>query len=184
MVEKKGVRELVDTILDNQDLKEYRFIFIGGGTLLDELIEKVETKGAENIFFKGWLETDDVVNYYKKVDALILPSHAEGFPNVILEALNYKLPIIATDIGGISESVIDNYNGFLIEPKDKVKLYKSIKKIGESQEIKEKFSKNCENILKQNHTIKINCKKIFDLFKLKKDIHEKNSAIDYRYNNI
>ena len=165
MVEKKGVNDLVDTILENQALKKYKFVFIGGGTLLDSLIEKVNSHGAKNIIFKGWLDSDEVSAYYQSVDALILPSHAEGFPNVILEALNYRLPIIATDVGGISESVIEQYNGFLMKPKDKIKLFNSIQAIGDSLEIRKKFSRNSEDILKKNHTIENNCQIIFDLFK-------------------
>lgn len=164
MVQEKGIVELIDTILEHQDLERYEFIFIGGGTLLDELNQKVKSIGAENISFKGWLESSSVSHYYEKVDCLILPSHAEGFPNVILESLNHRLPIIATNVGGISESVVDGYNGFLIEPKDKIGLYKSIKKMGESSELRENFSKNSEDILKKNHAIDVNCSKIFKLF--------------------
>jgi glycosyltransferase involved in cell wall biosynthesis len=167
MVKEKGVNELVDVILEYRDLKKYEFIFIGGGTLLKELQQKIEKSGVNNVFFKGWLDSSIVASYYEKVDVLVLPSYAEGFPNVILEALNYRLPIIATDVGGISESVIDGYNGFLIEPKDKQKLYNSIKRIGELEVVREKFSKNSGDILKKNHSIEVNCNKIFELFKIK-----------------
>ena len=95
---------------------------------------------------------------------MILPSYAEGFPNVISEALNYRLPIISTNVGGISESVRDNFNGLLIEPKNRFQLYKSIRRLGESRELREKFSKNSEEILKSNHSIDINCQKLFSLF--------------------
>jgi len=175
IVKKKGVNELLDIILKYQELKEYQFIFIGGGTLLDELIQRVKINGAKNVLFKGWLNEDEVSKYYQKADALILPSYTEGFPNVISEALNYRLPIIATNVGGIAESVIDNHNGFLIEPKDRVKLYKSIKKIGESKELRERFSKNSEKILKENHLIEKNCEKLFNLFNIKYSIRGDNT---------
>jgi len=164
MVEKKGIIELIDVILEHRDLDNYEFIFIGGGTLLDEYRAKIETLGITNIQLKGWMNSKDITSFYEKADALILPSHAEGFPNVILEALNYKLPVISTDVGGVAESVIDNSNGFLFEPKDKKRLYENIKKIGSSLALREEFSKNSEDILKRNHSIDINCKKIFDLF--------------------
>ena len=164
MVEKKGIIELIDVILEHRDLDNYEFIFIGGGTLLDEYRAKIETLGITNIQLKGWMNSKDITSFYEKADALILPYHAEGFPNVILEALNYKLPVISTDVGGVAESVIDNSNGFLFEPKDKKRLYENIKKIGSSLALREEFSKNSEDILKRNHSIDINCKKIFDLF--------------------
>ena len=162
VVEKKGVRDLIEIILKYKDLNRYKFIIVGGGTLLDELKDK--TKGLDNIFFKDWLDSDEVIKLYKSSDVLILPSYAEGFPNVISEALNYRLPIISTNVGGISESVKDNFNGLLIEPKNRFQLYKSIRRLGESRELREKFSKNSEEILKSNHSIDINCQKLFSLF--------------------
>jgi len=165
MVKEKGVNELLDVILENRDLDRFDFIFIGGGTLLEDLRQKVEKNiNINNIKFTGWLEHNKVESYLKKSDVLILPSHAEGFPNVILEALNYGLPIISTDVGAISESVIDNYNGFLIKPKDKDKLLSSILKLGKSKKLREKFSINSRKVLVQNHSIEKNCNKILNLF--------------------
>lgn len=165
IVEKKGVSDLVNVILKHSDLKKYNFIFVGGGSLLDEL--RYKSRDLPNIKFTGWLTQDEVAKIYERVDVLILPSYAEGFPNVISEALNYRLPIISTDVGGISESVIDNYNGFLIKPKDRLKLYKSIRRLGESKELKEKFSKNAQKILYKNHSIDNNSKKLFELFNIR-----------------
>lgn len=165
MVEKKGVRELINVILENRTLDKFNFIFIGGGTLLEELKCKVEDSPSTNIHFTGWLEKSEVLPYYRKVDGLILPSYAEGFPNVVLEALNHRLPVIATDVGAISESIIDGKNGFLIEAKNEQELLSSILKLGASKKLRVEFSKNSEKILINNHSIDNNCKKIFNLFK-------------------
>ena len=165
MVKEKGVKELIDTVLENRTLDRFNFIFIGGGTLLEELKSKVEKSDSTNIHFTGWLEKSEIIPYYKKADGLILPSHAEGFPNVILEALNYRLPVIATDVGAVSESIIDGKNGFLIEAKNKEELLSSILKLGASKKLREEFSLNSEKILIDNHSIDNNCKKIFNLFK-------------------
>ncbi len=164
VVEKKGVVDLIDVILKHKDLNGYRFIFVGGGTLLDKLKERA--KGRDNIIFKGWLDSDKVAELYKSSDVLILPSYAEGFANVISEALNYRMPIISTNVGGVSESVKENYNGFLIEPKNSFQLYKSIRRLGDSRELRELFSKNSEKILIKNHSINRNCNKLFRLFNI------------------
>ena len=165
MVKEKGVNELVELILTHRSLDNFNFIFIGGGTLLEALQTKVKEQNIKNVFFKGWLDNKEVLPYYKNVDALILPSYAEGFPNVILEALHYRLPIIATNVGAIYESVIDNENGFLIPPKNKEKLLEAILALGNSKTLREKFSANSEKILIQNHSIEKNCQTIFNLFK-------------------
>jgi len=164
IVEKKGVLDLIEVLLKHKDLNHYKFIFVGGGTLLEEL--KNKTKDKNNIIFEGWLDSKEISKIYNRADVLVLPSYAEGFPNVISEALNYRLPIISTNVGGISESVKDKYNGILIEPKNSFQLYKSIRRLGEDRELREKFSKNSEEILKNNHSIDINCKKLFNLFNI------------------
>ena len=50
------------------------------------------------------------INLYRDIDALILPSYNEGMPVVILEAMSYGLPVIATSVGGIPEIMEDGKN--------------------------------------------------------------------------
>ena len=163
-VKKKGILELFDVIESHDDLKPYRFKFAGGGTLLEELKERKIKNGLTNIEMLGWVSPKDLPTLYKESDVFILPSHAEGFPNVILEALNYGLPIISTNVGGIADSVIDNYNGFIFEPRDKEKLYESIKHLASSVERRELFSKNGQEILKDRHEFHKNCQMVFNTF--------------------
>lgn len=56
--------------------------------------------------------------YLKEMDFLVLPSHNEGMPMVILEALAEGRPVISTHVGGIPEMIKEGYNGFLVEPGD------------------------------------------------------------------
>ncbi len=60
---------------------------------------------------------DDLMEVYRLSDVLICPSHSEGMPTVILEAMASKLAIIATDVGAVSE-IVDETNGWLIPHKD------------------------------------------------------------------
>ncbi len=151
-------------IEDNRDLDSYIFRFAGEGTLYEKLIQRIKENDIKNIELLGWMDENQLKEEYEKADVFVLPSHAEGFPNVILEALNYRLPIISTNVGGIPDSVIDKYNGYIIEPKDNEALYKSIKKLAESEKLRSEFSKNSEEILKQNHNFNKNCQKVFEVF--------------------
>lgn len=164
IVEKKGVLELFDVIEDNRDLDSYIFRFAGEGTLYEKLIQRIKENDIKNIELLGWMDENQLKEEYEKADVFVLPSHAEGFPNVILEALNYRLPIISTNVGGIPDSVIDKYNGYIIEPKDKEALYNSLKVLGESEELRNKFSNNSEIVLRKNHDFNTTCRKIFEVF--------------------
>ena len=103
----------------------------------------------------------------KKADVFIFPSHLEGFPNVVLEALNYRLPIITTNVGGTSESVINDFNGYLIESKNKKQLLEAIILISSDEEKRINFSNNTLSVLLNNHQIEVSCKKLLDIFKIK-----------------
>ena len=61
--------------------------------------------------------TRDTLEIFTTCDILVVPSISkEGLPNVILEAFSMKLPVVASDIGGISEVVRNRYTGYLVEP--------------------------------------------------------------------
>jgi glycosyltransferase involved in cell wall biosynthesis len=55
--------------------------------------------------------------YYAAADLLVLPSHSEGSPNVLLEAMAASLPIVATTVGGIPEIVTHQESALLVEPR-------------------------------------------------------------------
>jgi glycosyltransferase involved in cell wall biosynthesis len=64
--------------------------------------------------------------YYRILDLVVMPSLSEGLPNVPLEALAHKKPIVATSVGGTPEIIEDGKNGFLVKPSDPNNLAKAI----------------------------------------------------------
>jgi glycosyltransferase involved in cell wall biosynthesis len=70
----------------------------------------------ENIKFMGYM--NNPYEIMKGLDIVVLPSLSEGFSRVILESMAMKKPVIATDVGGNSEAIIDGITGYLVPPKD------------------------------------------------------------------
>lgn len=70
---------------------------------------------AESVRFLG--RQDNIPGLLAASDISILPSHEEGFSNVILESMAAGLPVVATDVGGNREAVLDGKTGWLIPPK-------------------------------------------------------------------
>ena len=116
MSEEKGFDLLIKafdrckTKLDNVILDIY-----GDGPLL-ETLKKAARKlpGAHSIVFYGYI--DDILPAMRKAHCLVVSSHSEGMPNVILEAWAQGTAVISTSVGGIPEMVNDGDNGLLIQP--------------------------------------------------------------------
>ncbi|EZP75250.1 glycosyl transferase [Parageobacillus genomosp. 1] len=94
---------------------------IGGGYLWDELNELAEIylKPKKNIDYKflGHQKNSEIYKYYLEndIDLFINVSESEGIPVTFMEAQLFGIPIIATNVGGVSEIVSHNKNGYLIE---------------------------------------------------------------------
>ena len=84
-------------------------------------MEKVRAIAEEKLGFMqvnlmGRISNAQVLDFYKneKIDLLINVSTTEGLPVSMMEVLSYSVPVLATDVGGVSEIIKDGYNGVLI----------------------------------------------------------------------
>jgi L-malate glycosyltransferase len=112
--EKNHVRliEIFDEIRKKQPGASLHFI--GSGPLKQQIEELVNQKGlAQHVRFYGF--RNDAMQFIKNADVLLLPSIIEGLPGVILEAFYCKTPVVAYDVGGIGEVVINNKTGRLVQ---------------------------------------------------------------------
>jgi glycosyltransferase involved in cell wall biosynthesis len=99
----------------SKEYPELILVFIGDGPDLNELKESAaELKLSKRVIFKGSIPHDAIAAHIAESKALLLPSHAEGVPNVILESMSVGVPAVATAVGGIPEILIDGKNGFLV----------------------------------------------------------------------
>ncbi len=71
-----------------------------------------------NVLHVGHVEHGEVLRQLSRAHALLFPSHSEGFPNAVLEAMLAGLPVIATKVGAIPEMIDDHLGGFLVERGD------------------------------------------------------------------
>jgi glycosyltransferase involved in cell wall biosynthesis len=132
---------------------------IGGGPLLKTLKLHAEQNLSNNVYeFKGDFTNSEVIEFYKtsKIDLFINVSESEGIPVSIMEAQSFAIPVIATDVGGVSE-IVNNENGLLItkdiSPK---KLYQTLKEVYADKDTwsdKKEISKNNWN---DNYSANVN----------------------------
>lgn len=93
---------------------------VGDGPEINNLIELSKKLGVnKKIIFLGHIKENKILKYYSESDLFVNPSYFEGFPNVVVEALSFNLPVICSDsYGGIKEILLDNKGGYLFKNSD------------------------------------------------------------------
>jgi glycosyltransferase involved in cell wall biosynthesis len=113
---------------------------VGDGPLFSDIKRLAKKLNIHNkINFVGY--TSNVKSFLLDADVFVLISNWEGLPLTILEAMSARLPIVASNVGGVSECVTEHKNGFLIESEDISKLTLSLNKLIESPELRRHLGK-------------------------------------------
>jgi colanic acid/amylovoran biosynthesis glycosyltransferase len=113
-----GIQAISKLVNSNSDIKVQYWI-IGDGPLASGLKKTAHNLGIENsVRFLGSQSRDQLSQHLQKAHLFFLPSNEEVFPTVLMEAMATGLPIVATSVGAVSELVINNQHGFLVQPKD------------------------------------------------------------------
>ena len=111
------------------------FFIVGDGELRPELEKMIREKGLERkVFLLG--QIPDAYRLLPAFDVFVLPSVKEGFPWALIEAMSAKLPVIATEVGAVTEIVDDHKNGLLVKPKDPAGLADKIKEVLENDHLR------------------------------------------------
>ncbi len=125
-VPEKGYRHLVDgAALLARTKPGVHWILVGDGELRGELEAQARRLGlAPHVRFAGW--RDDVAEVLALADVFVLPSESEGFGRVLVEAMAMGRPVVATNVGGIPDIVLDGETGLLVEPADPAALASAV----------------------------------------------------------
>lgn len=91
-----------------------RFVLVGSGR--DEARLRQAAEGLDNVIFAG--QVSNIGDYLAAFDAFIFPSRHEGLGSVLLDAMAFGLPVVATSVGGIPEVIADQVNGMLCRVDD------------------------------------------------------------------
>jgi glycosyltransferase involved in cell wall biosynthesis len=114
----KGHGFLVEAIaLITDEVPDLKLLLVGDGPLRPQIEKAIADQGLEDhILLLG--QRDDVPEILAGLDFTVLSSLSEGMPVSIMEAMVAHLPVVATDVGGISEIVVDGETGLLVEPEN------------------------------------------------------------------
>jgi len=107
------------------------------------------SKLKDDVVFTGYIPTDRTPLYYRAADIFVLPSFSEAFPLTLLEAGAAGLPIIATDVGGVSDILHDGINGVITKTGDPEDLAGKIVSLLDDDELREKLGKKGQMLAEQ-----------------------------------
>jgi len=107
----------------------------------------------------------DVSSLISLSNIVVLPSYyKEGVPRVLIEGASLAKPLIATDVDGCRDIVIDNFNGLLIPKNNSEALAKCILELIKKSDLRIKMGQNGKKLVKEKFSLEIVCSKWRDLY--------------------
>ena len=142
-IERKGIRYLIEAA-KYLPRDQFEIRIVGVGDLTDELkklASESATPNSAEIIFTGKLSPEALANEYKTANVFTLPAivdskgDTEGLGVVLIEAMELGLPIVASNVGGIPDVVIDGETGILVPEKDPEALANAYKRLASNPEL-------------------------------------------------
>lgn len=180
LIERKGVDYLIKAFsMLREDGIDAELILVGGedypdlpdifssvlrgkkpyGTELRQLTRDLDVEGS--VRFEGYVDSDQLPQYYQRADVLVYPSTAASFADTcclpVSDAMFFSTPVISTDVVAFAHDLIeDGENGYLVPQKDATALYNAMRKIaddGESQRMGQASRKRLNTSFTFEHTL-------------------------------
>ena len=150
---RKGLEDLIKALPYILKVQPAANLYIAGG-LSNELHEEYkseltdlakELEIEDSVYFLGWV--DEMPEFLAGLDVFVLPSYNEGISGAVREALAMKTPVVSSDVGGMSDVVIEDETGFLIHPGDVDELASAVIGLLEDQDLRSKMGKNGRELI-------------------------------------
>ena len=162
----KGLDYLIHaTKLLLKKTEKFEILLIGEGSeeiQLKNLVIKLNLK--DFIKFLGKKNFIETKTYYLSSDVFILTSVWEGFPITLLEAWSAKLPVIITDVGGISKVCVNGENAMIIPPKNPEMIANAMYTLMTDKSLRNKIAKNGEKLIRDEYNWENITKKYINLY--------------------
>jgi len=142
LVERKGVRYLIDALPLLPAQLHAKLVIIGDGAERSRLEAQVRARGLQHLVeVRGRVAEQELRRAYGAASVLVLPAivdargDTEGLGVVLLEAMSYGVPVIGSDLGGITDIVVDGQTGLLVPPQDSAALAAALERLATDRDL-------------------------------------------------
>ncbi len=159
LVERKGVRYLIEAAKFLSRHYKIRVNIVGNGPELPALKKLVQGLKLEGVvLFHGQVSAESLQRHYKNCDIFVLPAiidskgDTEGLGVVIIEAMSYKKPVVASAVGGVTDLVISEKTGLAVPPADSEALAKAIERLLTDSELAHRLAQAGYEHIQKNYS--------------------------------
>ena len=150
-----------------QEFSNVKFVISGKGfkqkeESLRNLAKQLDIE--DHVSFLGYVPDEKLPSLYATSDIFVLPAIYENFPFAILEAQSTELPVISTKVGGIAEFLVDNQNGFLIEPGDPTQLTQRVLTLLQDQKLAKEMGMRGRKLIEEKFSWRLITIQVIDLY--------------------
>ena len=159
-IKTKGIEELL-TAWDKLYTQHPEWILKLVGPIDDNYKQELQSRfSMTNVQFEGEKKHEDAMQLLNEASVFILPSYTEGFPNAVLEAMALEKPIIATDVGAISE-MLSNHAGIVIPPHSEEAIADALNMVLSDEKLRCELGQNAKKHLMDDYAIDV----VFEKYK-------------------
>ena len=168
IVREKGIFTLLDAFekLRKQG-KDVSLVLVGEGPLKEDLAKEVlRRKLNDRVKLAGFVDEKKLVSLYNSSDAFVLPSHYEPFGMVALEAMASRVPVVVSDVGGLSEIVEDGITGVKVPASNPSTLAEGILRVLEDRELSEQLKENAYRAVQERYRWDMIAEKTIEAYRI------------------
>ncbi len=174
LIETKGFQYLIEAVsLLKAAQVKVELSIIGSGSFLGILQKQIKELQLEDaVHMLGFVTHDAISEHFMRNDIFVMPSIvkekvlcSDGLPNVVMEAMQHCVPVIATDIAGMRDAVIDGETGYLVPERDATALAEAVQKMIADRDKSLEMAKNAKELVLRTFDSDANLDKLSHLIR-------------------
>jgi glycosyltransferase involved in cell wall biosynthesis len=142
-----------------------RLVFGGEGDFAALRRRAAELGIEDRIELPGWIEADQRDEQLARASVFCLPSHAEGLPMAMLEAMASGRAVVASSVGGIPETIVDGGNGLLVPPRDEAALARALVQVLGDEALRARLAGAARATIEQHYSTEVVCGQLSALYR-------------------